>query len=164
MAWPRQYVCRSLWLLVMRTKPPITWFALIDWRKRFWLRVYPRGDCWEFRGPKHPWGYGHFDCWFLGTKHAHRTAFWLATDRLPEQLHHLCGHPWCVRPTHLMPVSNREHRAYEPLARATHCKRGHPFNEANTYWHKPRNGRTNGLRACRKCHAIAESARQRRTA
>lgn len=35
----------------------------------------------------------------------------------------------------------------------THCKRRHPWNAANTYWHTRANGQR--YRQCRKCHAEA---------
>jgi hypothetical protein len=34
-------------------------------------------------------------------------------------------------------------------AKRTHCKRGHPFDEKNSYI------RSDGSRRCRKCHALA---------
>ena len=32
---------------------------LCDFEKRFWFKVWPRGDCWEWRGSRDRKGYGH---------------------------------------------------------------------------------------------------------
>jgi len=147
----------------MRKPPPRPWRESIATGNRFWLKVWPKGDCWEWRGAISSGGYGQFAYAEGGwTKFAHRIAYYLATNRLPEQLHHLCQHPWCVRPSHLLPVTSGEHRACD-RGRVTHCKHGHLYDEKNTYWQKPlANGKTNGLRGCRRCHAIEERNRQRR--
>lgn len=63
---------------------------------------------------------------------------------------HLCRTRHCVNPEHLEQVSNRENilRGESPAAhhaRATHCKYGHEFDEANTRVTK------NGRRECRAC-------------
>lgn len=42
-----------------------------------------------------------------------------------------------------------------PMASKTHCKRGHPFNDINTYIY-------NGTRHCRTCRAEAKRARRAR--
>lgn len=126
--------------------------------RRFWLKVYQRGDCWEWRGSRHAQGYGHFR--FSGrTEKAHRVAWMLAHGRpipLGYELHHLCTHEWCVRPSHLDLLTCREHvrrgnNAAARFARAERCIQGHVFD-----WF-----RWNGVqmvRACRKCR----NARQRR--
>jgi hypothetical protein len=39
--------------------------------------------------------------------------------------------------------------------RKTHCKRGHPFDESNTFL------RPNGSKHCRACHALREKLKYR---
>lgn len=75
---------------------------------RFWLRVWPRGDCWEWRGHIMNTGYGSAE---LNGKAilAHRYAFLVARGELVKGLvlDHLCNHPWCVKPSHLVQTTQR---------------------------------------------------------
>src|SRR5437899_1412551 len=109
--------------------PPIT--------SRFWLKVWPRGDCWEWRSQRDPKGYGQF--WAGGKRPAHRFAYEMAWGFIPANIpiDHLCNHTWCVRPSHLLISTTQEnvlrgngHTANN--ARKTHCKHGHQLSEANT--------------------------------
>jgi len=61
---------------------------------------------------------------------------------------HTCNNRACIRFEHLEAVTTAENnrRAAE---RRTHCKNGHEWNEANTYWHRE------GKRNCRRCNADA---------
>lgn len=62
-----------------------------------------------------------------------------------------CVHRRCINPLHLEAVPqkvnvHRSHKSPSALqARQTHCKNGHPFDEANTY--RP----PEGGRVCREC-------------
>lgn len=81
---------------------------------------------------------------------AHRFAYLLYKGELPEFLDHLCRNRGCVNPDHLEGVTKRENilrgvGITAKQARQTHCKRGHEFNEINTY--KKKDGRE-----CRTCH------------
>ena len=119
--------------------------------RRFWRKVWPKGDCWEWRGTKAGNGYGVFHV--RGKRiPAHRYAYELAGGRfLPGEVSdHLCSHPLCVRPSHLIPATNRENvlRGSGPTAvnaRLTHCPQGHPYDAKNTWVDKER------TRHCRKC-------------
>lgn len=51
------------------------------------------------------------------------------------------AHPSTPRPRKPAP------RGVNPNAHKTHCPKGHPYDEANTYWRK----RSSGGRACRAC-------------
>jgi hypothetical protein len=58
--------------------------------------------------PRPTTGYGLYD-----GRPAHRVVYELANGPIPEwmHLHHKCENPLCVRPSHLEPYTNREHRA-----------------------------------------------------
>lgn len=85
----------------------------------------------------------------------HRASYALATgwplDRTREipELDHLCRVELCAAPTHLEPVSHAENIRRGDWRNGnrekTHCKRGHPFDLANTYQIR------SGGRACRTC-------------
>lgn len=82
--------------------------------------------------------------------YAHRLSYTLAYGSIPEGLviDHLCRTPVCVRPDHLEAVTQQENMRRGPGAK-THCKRGHEFNEVNTYVRKD-----TGARFCRPCKNI----------
>jgi len=117
---------------------------------RFWSKVNKTETCWEWLPPTMK-GYGIFR---LSKRNilAHRFSFELSGKIIPLglQLDHLCRNRRCVRPEHLEVVTNRENSLRgESLnaqnARKTTCKRGHPFDDVNTY------RMPNGNRNCRIC-------------
>jgi len=66
----------------------------------------PDGDCWEFQGSKHRFGYGMIN--MSGTKAsdiktAHAVAWIIAYGSIPDGMFvcHKCDHPPCCRPDHL---------------------------------------------------------------
>ena len=126
----------------------------------FWPRVHRhRADaCWTWLGPKDRKGYGR-----CRNQAVHRIAYELLVGPIPAGLHidHLCRNPACCNPTHLEPVTlvenARRGNGYSALnARKTHCKYGHPYDEANTY------RRGGGGRRCRKCASRDSMAYVRR--
>lgn len=123
--------------------------------------------CWLWTGAKDGRGYGQ-----LGVggrwKRAHRRAWELENGPIPAGLFvcHRCDNRLCCNPAHLWLGTNEDNMrdmALKGRARCsnvTHCPRGHPYDEANTYRHKNK-------RACRACHRIALArfrAKQKRRA
>ena len=104
---------------------------------RFWLKVYPRGDCWEWRGYRSPDGYGRF-LWEGKVRMASRMAYEFTVGPIPAGLtiDHLCRHPWCVRPSHLEVVTTYENFGKRGLhSRKRTCPCGRPY-DLNRIWNK----------------------------
>lgn len=115
------------------------------------------GGCWLWTGATVKGGYGELK---LGGRvvYVHRLAWQLLRGPLEQglDLHHRVTCPkHCANPDHLEPLTPTEHRRRH---RRSHCKKGHPLDEANTY-EKP-----SGERRCRLCHREGEAARRRRKA
>lgn len=138
--------------------------------ERFMAKVDISGDggCWNWIGSLNPQGYGQFCVVRTRPLGAHRVAMMLfrehpITPGRALQIDHLCRNKRCVNPDHLEVVTARENilralpfrRCAGPRRTETHCKRGHEFTEENTYVYR-------GHRACRACHALAETVRRRR--
>jgi hypothetical protein len=124
---------------------------------RFWKHVFASPDgCWIWMGAGLE--YGRFQEGGRGSRLAlaHRYAYEHMVGPIPGShpdgltIDHLCRTPACVNPAHMELVDRGTNtlRGNTVTARnrdATHCKKGHPFDEANT---KLRKG---GGRACRTC-------------
>lgn len=116
------------------------------------LQVQPSG-CIVFIGSISPYGYGQLK--IGGRSHpAHRAAYEAFVGPIPDGLtiDHLCRNRACCNPEHLEPVTRVENvlrgMSFGAVnARKTHCHRGHPLDEANTY--RP----PSGGRHCRACRA-----------
>lgn len=138
--------------------------------QRFWPKVNKNGSapehrpdleaCWEWMAFRQPDGYGQLG---RGGKRggfvlAHRFAYELLVGPIPEglQIDHLCRNRSCVNPAHLEPVTLVENLRRGERAQQTHCKRGHPFDDANTY--RSPNGHRH-CRACRRLLLIASGSR-----
>jgi hypothetical protein len=137
-----------------------------DEQERFWARVDKNGPlwngtpCWEWTGCRVR-GYGTFSLngkMVRAPRFAYETLVGLFPDGLVPD--HLCRNRGCVRPLHLEPVTLRVNtlrgESFSAInARKTHCKRGHIFDQTNTYT-PPR-----GERVCRICQRNHEKARRR---
>ncbi len=119
--------------------------------------------CWEWQGQRFKrTGYGRFRAPGIREELAHRWAWLLLRDAIPEglELHHRCENRCCVNPDHLETRTRRDHMAQHLTGQKTgarnraktHCPRGHEYNEENTH-HTPRG------RSCRAC--AREKARER---
>lgn len=133
---------------------------------RFWEKVAKGKGCWLWTASIFSTtGYGQFHPTRLTGTTAHRWAYEQEYGPVSSevQIDHKCHnestcvggitclHRICVRPSHLRAVSPRVNTLAgktRPAAQVkqTHCKRGHPFDEENTY----RYGRKRTCRTCRR--------------
>lgn len=123
--------------------------------ERFWSKVEKTEACWLWHGTITTTGYGHF--WLNGkNRKSHRVAYEMENGPIQNDLplDHLCRNPPCVRPSHLEPVTTAENalRGNNGLLEKsrTHCPKGHPYDEKNTWMKKDRNGRKS--RSCKTCN------------
>ena len=118
----------------------------------------PFSGCWLWTGALNQAGYG-----WVGVgggsrdiDRAHRVTYKHYKGPIPEglEIDHLCRVRSCCNPEHLEAVTRRVNCQRGDCGKATgakhsaktHCKWGHEFTEANTYWH----GNNRQCRACKK--------------
>lgn len=114
-------------------------------------RFYDSSPCWEWLGCKQSNGYGQFK--IDGRRGAPKSSphrfsheYFIGPIENGNEADHLCNNRGCCNPLHLEQVTmqiNRKRRS----ERQTHCKAGHSFDDANTYYNKQTGGRV--CRACR---------------
>jgi hypothetical protein len=133
------------------------------WRK---VKITTPKDCWLWAGGTNGNGYGVIGRGgrALGQTYVHRVAWELEHGPIPDglEIDHLCHVRLCVNPGHLAVVTHAENNRRSPTvstmhANQTHCVRGHPYDEANTY--RPPGAPQS--RRCRICDAERESRRTR---
>lgn len=113
----------------------------------------PNG-CWLWTGALFRNGYGevHFE---KKQRLAHRVVYQLIVGPIPDdlQIDHLCRVRSCVNPSHMelvtQEVNIQRGLTGDHQRRKTHCPKGHPYDEANTYIYP--SGRRAGWRECKIC-------------
>jgi hypothetical protein len=131
---------------------------------KFWAQIL-KDDCWIWTGPiNSTTGYGCFSLKTIFDRpivNTHVMAYELLVGPIPEghELHHTCRNRRCCNPLHLKLVTVAEHRTLEPhtngYEKRTHCLKGHPYDEANTYHYVIGSHNRRGCRQCRKEHQRA---------
>jgi hypothetical protein len=138
------------------------------WKSRC---IVTEKGCWEWQGfqmsfrNQKPGQPGYPDGSYRGKKcRIHRKMLELKLGRAlgpKEQSCHDCDHPPCINPDHLYPGTNQQNhldgarRGRMQGQWKTHCKRGHEFNEQNT-WYQARPG--GGMRrTCLVCQKIVHN-------
>ena len=125
---------------------------------------YRPGKCWEWRAARDGNGYGMVRV--AGrTRRVHVVVYEILVGPLPGKavLDHLCRNPPCCNPQHLDLVTHRinilrgEGLAAHQVLR-THCPRGHPYDEVNTYILPSRPT----ARYCKACNRINHREQRRR--
>ncbi len=80
--------------------------------ERFWSKVsLNEGGCWLWLGSRDRLGYGSFRI-DRKTRAAHCVAYEQMVGPIPAKhdLHHVCADPSCVNPSHLIPMTRKEHK------------------------------------------------------
>ncbi len=128
---------------------------LLGVEDRFLAKVEKTDGCWHFSSPRTD---GYCQLWFDGKKHyAHRIAHELWVGPIPEgfEVDHSCNTRDCVNPANLHARAVPEHSGRHKAER-TSCRRGHPWDEKNTYT------ASDGERRCRACNVINQTDHKRR--
>lgn len=133
--------------------------------ERFWTKVTKSEDCWEWVGyVDKQSGYGKIAMRPDPPTGAHRVSWLLHNGPIPEDMWvlHSCDNRKCVRPDHLF-LGTPEDNAKDMVSKdrdkpwqrnATHCQRGHKFNDSDRD--------VSGYRYCRQCRNHNAKMRMRR--
>ena len=130
------------------------------YESRFWERVrrltlVSHTGCWLWQGKKHPKGYAVMFLRGYGNMNAHRAVYIMRyrVKLTTEQfVCHSCDTRHCLNPAHLWVGTAKDNnqdcasKGRHHNAVKTHCPKGHPYDERNTYLTKK------GLRDCKACN------------
>jgi len=127
---------------------------------RFTEKITPaENSCWLWQANILPNSYGTFTA-FQKTQYAHRFAYELFRAEIPKglTLDHRCRTRHCVNPFHLFPETRGNNVIIGDTIAArnaakTHCPKGHPYSDENTY--RPKRGG----RMCNECRRIRDRAK-----
>lgn len=130
--------------------------------RRSWNKFLVDDGCWLWTAGVDADGYGRIGYpesqRGLPTK-AHVVIWNALRGPVPEgmELDHLCKVKHCVNPAHLEPTTHRVNCQRRPQYqdRITHCPRGHPYDEENTYLYR-------GSRHCRACKKMLSAEYEKR--
>lgn len=138
--------------------------AAHSWPENLLQRMAPQPDgCILYTGGLDDGGYGQI-VQNRKNRRAHRAAYEYFVGPIPpgmtidHECHNRvgceltdasCPHRRCVNPDHLVPKPIGANSAASPNSNAakTHCPKGHPYDEENTYWYR---GTYRGCRTCRR--------------
>jgi len=130
---------------------------------RFWkyTLLVPFNECWEWIGAKAKNGYGVLAVKRVA-KLAHRISYEIHCGAIEPgmMIDHKCRNRGCVNPSHLRQLTPAQNNVENSISKGalnkqkTHCKRGHIFDSANTYYRK------SGARFCRKCAVLYQRQRK----
>lgn len=136
--------------------------ATVEERFRAKIAVHNRivvpelGPCSEWQAARDPKGYGRFGVARGRVVFAHRFALALEGVEVPDDalVCHHCDNPPCCEPAHLFVgdhAANMEDWRTKGYGQGPTCRRGHPWDEANTHVYTWRGYR---LRRCRACDRL----------
>jgi len=155
-------------------KPQGTWHGLTA-KDRFFKNVdggegLDKEQCWPWCGRsvvRGPDGKPYGIISYMGKQTtAIRVAYQLFRGRIPDgyECDHRCRNTVCVNPWHLEPVPHKINclrgRQGAYLRERMACPKGHPYDEANTYWIT--DGAGNQRRDCRSCGRERKAAYKQR--
>jgi len=111
-----------------------------------------RTGCWIYPMREVRGGYCRIS---IGSRevYAHRLAYEHFCDPISDgfEIHHICGNPRCVNPSHLELVTRYDHthRSFYSNASKQFCRNGHQLSSDNVY-RRP----STGHRECRICRKL----------
>ena len=123
--------------------------------KRFLSKIDFSEGCWNWKASCSGYEGKRYGCFWNGKQiKAHRFSYlaWKGDLDSEKMICHTCDNPICVNPDHLYQGTAKDN-AQDALLRGrqsngeknkTHCPKGHPYIETNTYLYK-------GQRQCKTC-------------
>ena len=127
------------------------------------IKKEPNG-CWLYTGFIQPNGYGQIKV-FGKTRLVHRSYWEVVNGPIPKGLCvlHTCDNPPCVNTSHLFLGTHTDNMRDKTKKGRHHntkkikCKKWHPYDKKNTYYHTGRRGLG---RWCRECDRLRSRRRR----